>query len=164
MILRDLAEFYTRDPAKMLAEADLMKSARDLGEQLTKLAKAPMGDNYTGPVLFEGVASAQIMAELLGRNLHISRKPVTAQGRDAQAATDLSMRAELLTWSRSRGVFAGIDLNGVSISQNAADTDAFYGSPERFGAVLHGAVPPPPQAHEFLATIRRYFGDAEMHH
>jgi hypothetical protein len=46
-----------------------------------------MGDNYTGPVLFEGVASAQIMAELLGRNLHISRKPVTAQGRDAQAAT-----------------------------------------------------------------------------
>src|SRR6202167_1150914 len=70
-------------------------------------------------------------------------------GRDAQAATDLSMRAELLTWSRSRGVFAGIDLNGVSISQNAADTDAFYGSPERFGAVLHGAVPPPPQAHEF---------------
>ena len=85
-------------------------------------------------------------------------------GRDAQAATDLSMRAELLTWSRSRGVFAGIDLNGVSISQNAADTDAFYGSPERFGAVLNGAVPPPPQAHEFLATIRRYFGDAEMHH
>src|ERR1700691_4727545 len=39
-------------------------------------------------------------------------------GRDAQASTDVSMRAELLTWSRSRGVFAGIDLNGISVSQN----------------------------------------------
>jgi lipid-binding SYLF domain-containing protein len=84
-------------------------------------------------------------------------------GRDAQAATDLSMRAELLTWSRSHGVFAGIDLNGVSISQNAADTDELYGSPHRFDGILHGAVPPPPQAQEFLETVRRYFGEAEMH-
>src|SRR5271170_5956862 len=48
-------------------------------------------------------------------------------GRDAQASTDLSMRAELLTWSRSRGLFAGVDLNGISVSQNADDTDVLYG-------------------------------------
>jgi lipid-binding SYLF domain-containing protein len=84
-------------------------------------------------------------------------------GRDAQAATDLSMRAELLTWSRSRGIFAGIDLNGVSISQNAADTDELYGSAHHFDGILHGSVPPPPQAEGFVRAVARYFGDAEMH-
>ncbi len=87
MIVRDLTALYTRDPAKMISEADLMKSAHDMGQQLTQLAAAPMGDNYTGPVLFEGVASAQIMAEVLGRNLHISRKPIAPQGGAAQSAT-----------------------------------------------------------------------------
>jgi SH3 domain-containing YSC84-like protein 1 len=82
-------------------------------------------------------------------------------GRDAQASTDISMRAELLTWSRSRGIFAGIDLNGVSVSQNKADTDALYGGPHPFGVILHGAVPPPPQSERFLAAIRQYFGEAE---
>jgi SH3 domain-containing YSC84-like protein 1 len=82
-------------------------------------------------------------------------------GRDAQASTDLSMRAELLTWSRSRGVFAGIDLNGVSVSQNTADTDTLYGAAHHFDAILHGAVPPPPQSENFLHAIRQYFGEAE---
>jgi lipid-binding SYLF domain-containing protein len=85
-------------------------------------------------------------------------------GRDAQASTDLSMRAELLTWSRSRGIFAGIDLNGVSVSQNAEDTDRFYGAAHPFGEILHGTVPPPAEAQRFLATINRYFGQAGMHH
>src|ERR1035441_4657676 len=71
-------------------------------------------------------------------------------GRDAQASTDISMRAELLTWSRSHGIFAGIDLNGVSVSQNAADTDALYGATHRFDEILHGAVPPPREAEGFL--------------
>jgi SH3 domain-containing YSC84-like protein 1 len=83
-------------------------------------------------------------------------------GRDAQASTDLSMRAELLTWSRSRGIFAGIDLNGVSVSQNTADTDVLYGGSHHFDVVLHGGVPPPPQAEGFLHAIRQYFGEAEM--
>jgi lipid-binding SYLF domain-containing protein len=82
-------------------------------------------------------------------------------GRDAQASTDLSMRAELLTWSRSHGLFAGIDLNGVSVSQNAADTDALYGATHRFDEILHGAVPPPPEAEGFLHAVRQYFGEAE---
>ena len=82
-------------------------------------------------------------------------------GRDAQASTDLSMRAELLTWSRSRGVFAGIDLNGVSVSQNAADTDALYGGNHGFDLILHGGVPPPPEAEGFLHAVRQYFGEAE---
>ncbi len=82
-------------------------------------------------------------------------------GRDAQASTDISMRAELLTWSRSRGLFAGIDLNGISVSQNADDTEALYGSAHHFDAVLRGEVPAPAAARPFLHAISRYFGAAE---
>jgi SH3 domain-containing YSC84-like protein 1 len=84
-------------------------------------------------------------------------------GRDAQASTDISMRAEMLTWSRSHGLFAGIDLNGATVSQNVADTDELYGGHDRFGPVLRGEVPPPPDAERFLHAVRRYFGEAEMH-
>jgi SH3 domain-containing YSC84-like protein 1 len=81
-------------------------------------------------------------------------------GRDTQASTDVSMRAELLTWSRSRGVFAGIDLNGVSVSQNTADTDKLYGAGHSFDQILHGTVPPPQEAHPFLSSVNQYFGPA----
>lgn len=85
-------------------------------------------------------------------------------GRDAQASTDISMRAEMLTWSRSRGIFAGIDLNGATVSQNASDTDELYGAHHRFDAVLRGEVPPPSRAEGFLYAVKEYFGDARMHH
>jgi lipid-binding SYLF domain-containing protein len=84
-------------------------------------------------------------------------------GRDAQASTDISMRAEMLTWSRSRGLFAGIDLNGATVSQNQEDTDVLYGGHHHFDAVLRGEVPPPPQAEGFLHAVREYFGEAKMH-
>jgi len=84
-------------------------------------------------------------------------------GRDAQAATDVSMRAELLTWSRARGLFAGIDLNGVSVSQNKDDTDTFYGgSPHSFESILQGNVHPPAGAEPFLETVRKYFHEAHQ--
>jgi len=85
-------------------------------------------------------------------------------GRDAQASTDISMRAELLTWSRSRGIFAGIDLTGVSVSQNREDTDVFYGGSRPFEGILRGDEAVPPQAEGFLHAIRQYFGEAEMRH
>jgi TldD protein len=87
MIVRDMAVFYTRDPARMFTEDELMKSAHAVGEQVMKIAAAPLGEDYTGPVLFEGQASPQLLAEVLGRNLHLSRKPVAAPGAAAQAAT-----------------------------------------------------------------------------
>ena len=93
MIVRDLAIFYTRDPAKMFPEEELTKAAHSVGEQVLKMAAAPLGDNYTGPILFEGQASPQLMAEILGRNLHISRKPVGAPGAATQStSTELEGR------------------------------------------------------------------------
>lgn len=87
MIVRDLETFYTRDIAHMFPEEEVKKAARAMSEQVLKIAAAPMGDNYTGPILFEGGASPQLLAELLGRNLYISRKPIAAPGGNPQANT-----------------------------------------------------------------------------
>jgi lipid-binding SYLF domain-containing protein len=95
----------------------------------------------------------------IGADVSAAAGPV---GRDAQAATDLSMRAELLTWSRTHGLFAGIDLNGVSVSQNLDDTDTLYGSNHRFEEVLHGAVVPPEAAAPFIHAVEHYFGNAQV--
>jgi hypothetical protein len=78
MIMRDAALFYTNDLTKMPSEAELTAAAKAVAEGVTKLAAAPMGENYSGPVLFEGVAGPQLLAEILGSNLHISRKPTGA--------------------------------------------------------------------------------------
>ena len=70
-----------------------MKAARSIGEPGIEDRGAPLGDNYTGPVLFEGVAAPQLLAEVLGRNLYISRKPVVAPGAQRQSAnTELEGR------------------------------------------------------------------------
>jgi len=87
MIVRDWAIFYTNDITKMFPESDLTKAVQDVGSQVMKMAAAPIGENYTGPILFEGVASSQLMAEILGRNLHIARKPVAPAGAPSQAAS-----------------------------------------------------------------------------
>jgi SH3 domain-containing YSC84-like protein 1 len=79
-------------------------------------------------------------------------------GRDAQAATEAMAHAELLTWSRSRGVFAGIDLNGVSVTRNMDETEAVNGSGHSAEQLLNGEVPPPNAARGFLDSIQQYFG------
>lgn len=77
-------------------------------------------------------------------------------GRNAQASTDWRLNAELLTYSRSKGLLAGIDLSGVSVSQNTDDTNAFYGGSQAPGAILHGDVPAPSDAQAFVDTVERF--------
>ena len=84
MIVRDFQGFYSARVSAMGSEADLLSATRFLAEQTVKIAAAPMGENYSGPVLFEGAAAPQLLAGILGRNLHIARKPV---GAGAQAAS-----------------------------------------------------------------------------
>ncbi|HVW84871.1 MAG TPA: metallopeptidase TldD-related protein [Bryobacteraceae bacterium] len=86
MIVRDSALYYTHDIARLIPEAQLMTAARSVGENALKMAAAPMGENYSGPILFEGVASAQMLAEILGRNLHIGRKPIGPAGMQGQGS------------------------------------------------------------------------------
>jgi lipid-binding SYLF domain-containing protein len=78
-------------------------------------------------------------------------------GRNAEASTDISLRAELLTYSRSRGLFAGIDLGGATVSQNTDDTTLLYGAPHTFDQILKGNALPPEDSRPFLRTIAKYF-------
>ncbi len=89
----------------------------------------------------------------LGADASAAAGPV---GRDAQAATDLTMRAQILTYSRSRGLFLGVSLSGSVVRQDGGDTQAFYGKDWTFYSLLNGEVPAPPDTQSFLATIERY--------
>lgn len=77
-------------------------------------------------------------------------------GRAAAADTDWKMKAQVLTYSRARGVFAGIDLNGAKISQDRDETHVLYGKMIPFATILGGKVPPPTGSEPFLAAVRKY--------
>jgi lipid-binding SYLF domain-containing protein len=82
-------------------------------------------------------------------------------GRSGQAATDWKMNAELLSYSRNKGLFAGIDLDGTSVSQNQEDTNTYYGAPHTFDSVLKGSVAVPQGAVSFVRTVAHYFVQAK---
>ncbi len=77
-------------------------------------------------------------------------------GRDAGADTDWKMKAEVLTYSRARGLFAGVDLSGSAITQDKDETRVLYGSMESFRNILDGQIAPPAGSEPFLATVRKY--------
>jgi lipid-binding SYLF domain-containing protein len=84
-------------------------------------------------------------------------------GRDTGADTDWKMRAEVLTYSRARGIFAGIDLNGSVVTQDKDETRILYGHAVPFPDILGGKVRPREDSEPFLAAIRRYSGQAREH-
>jgi lipid-binding SYLF domain-containing protein len=94
----------------------------------------------------------------LGGDIAASAGPV---GRNSQAATDWKMSAELLTYSRSKGLFAGIDLDGSVISQSDDDTMVFYGKAETAESILKGDVAVPDNAKPFVRTVAKYFVEAQ---
>ena len=77
-------------------------------------------------------------------------------GRQAEANTDWKMRAEVLTYSRARGIFAGLELNGAVIKQDDDDTRVLYGKMIPFKTILSGTVAPPAGTHSFVATVTKY--------
>ena len=85
-------------------------------------------------------------------------------GRAGQASTDWKMNAELLSYSRAKGLFAGISLDGTSVSQNVDDTEVYYGAPEEFGKVLRGQVAVPAGAVPFVRDVAHYFVKAKAAH
>jgi SH3 domain-containing YSC84-like protein 1 len=81
-------------------------------------------------------------------------------GRDAGADTDWKLKAEMLTYSRARGVFAGVDLHGAVVSQDKDETRLLYGHMFPFQDILNGKVPPPPGSGSFVAAVTRYYEQA----
>jgi lipid-binding SYLF domain-containing protein len=85
-------------------------------------------------------------------------------GRNGQAATDWKMNAELLTYSRSKGLFAGIDLDGTSVSQNQEDTTTYFGHSHSFESILRGQVAVPVGAVPFVRDVAHHFVTAKRKH
>jgi len=81
-------------------------------------------------------------------------------GRHASANTDWKMNAEVLTYSRAKGAFAGLTLNGADVRPDEDAMRAEYGGDVTFRSVLTGAVPPPSGAHAFLAAVRNAKSEA----
>jgi lipid-binding SYLF domain-containing protein len=124
-----------------------------IGGQATDLILVAMNTNGLEDMLKNKVK--------LGGDAAASAGPV---GRNAQAGTDWKLNAEFLTYSRSKGLFAGIDLDGTVLSQNTDYTRLEYGQDMPFGTILHGQVPTPENAKRFVHTVAKYFVVSQDNH
>src|SRR6266852_1383964 len=79
-----------------------------------------------------------------------------AVGRHAEGNTDWKIRAQVLTYSRARGVFAGLTLNGAQIKQDKDSTREFYGRMVPFRTSLTGEIDPLAAANSFLSSISKW--------
>jgi SH3 domain-containing YSC84-like protein 1 len=95
----------------------------------------------------------------LGADASVAAGPV---GRQAEGSTDVKMRSEVLTYSRARGVFAGIELNGAVVKQDDDETRVLFGKMVPFRAILSGRVPPPAGSQTFLTAVRKYAREARQ--
>lgn len=93
----------------------------------------------------------------LGGDASIAAGPV---GRESSAATDITMRAEILSWSRSRGVFGGIALKGSTLRPDREVDQIIYGKEVDSKAVLQGKVPAPKAAQVLVSLLNKYSGRA----
>ncbi len=89
----------------------------------------------------------------LGGDAVVAAGPV---GRATQAETDAAMTAEILTWSRARGVFAGISLTGSTLREDEDWNTEMYGKPIKNREILQGDVAPPATAAALLGELNRY--------
>ncbi|HXJ18479.1 MAG TPA: lipid-binding SYLF domain-containing protein [Candidatus Polarisedimenticolia bacterium] len=117
-----------------------------LGGQATDFVLLVMNSRGAGAILSSKVK--------LGGDASAAAGP---KGRTAEAATDVTMRAEVLTYSRSRGLFAGISLAGSTLRPDNDANERLYG--KKIGAkdiALHGAVPVPSAARALIGTLNQH--------
>jgi lipid-binding SYLF domain-containing protein len=89
----------------------------------------------------------------LGGEGEVAAGPV---GRSATAQTDAKLTAEILSWSRSRGVFAGISLQGATLREDQDANQALYGKKLTNREIVDKMVPPPPASEHLLSILNRY--------
>jgi lipid-binding SYLF domain-containing protein len=120
-----------------------------IGGQAVDLVMLIMNDNGMRNLLSSKFA--------LGADASVAAGPV---GRHAEGNTDWKMRAQVLTYSRARGAFAGVSLNGAVIKQDKDSTRDFYGHMVTSRAALKGEIEPPPAASPFLTTLSKWAQEA----
>ena len=90
----------------------------------------------------------------IGADASVAAGPV---GRDAGASTDIQMRAQILSYSRTRGLFAGVSLNGTTIQQDRDANDRFYGMGYRTGQIVFdGLGGEPAPVGDWKAALAKY--------
>jgi lipid-binding SYLF domain-containing protein len=82
-------------------------------------------------------------------------------GRDVTAQTDATLRADILTWSRSRGIFGGVSLQGGTLRPDSDVNQAIYHTKEENKNILTGKVMPPSEAAGFLKVLTMYGGEQQ---
>jgi len=116
-----------------------------LGGQATDFVLLVMNDRGASSILSSKVK--------LGADASAAAGP---KGREAEAATDVTMRAEILTYSRARGLFAGVSLEGSTVRPDNDGNEAVYGKKlEAKDIVLKGVVPPPASASILLTELAK---------
>ena len=117
-----------------------------IGGQSTDLVLVAMNHNGFQHLLHDKLK--------LGGDAAVAAGPV---GRNTQASTTELANAEILTYSRSKGVFAGVDLTGDVVNQNQDDTRDYYGHDISYETILTGGVPVPPSSEHFVRTVNQLF-------
>lgn len=157
---------------------DLLKAAFIVGGQYGRgYAVCRHGNGWTGPAAMrmEGgsfgfqlggsatdlimlVMNTHGMNRLLSDKFTIGGQAEAAAGpvgRATSAQTDIAMHAEILTWSRSRGVFAGISVNGATLRPDNGEDKKLYGRAVTNREILNAEVPVAPAGRQFVAEISR---------
>lgn len=91
----------------------------------------------------------------LGGDIAVAAGPV---GRDSKAEAGVLANAGFLTYSRNKGLFAGVDLSGDEVNKNDKDTREYYGKDSSYEAILNGSVATPAGTKRFIREVRRVFG------
>ncbi len=91
----------------------------------------------------------------IGGDVSAAAGPV---GRSASAGTDIELHAEILTYSRSRGAFAGISLSGAVVQPDDTGNEALYGHPVHLESILDGKVGIPAEANELVQAVSKATG------
>lgn len=120
-----------------------------LGGQAIDLVLVFMGDHGMEHLLADHFK--------LGGDASAAAGPV---GRDAAADTDIKMEDKILTYSRARGLFAGIDLAGSVVKQDKDETRILYGKMAPFDEILKGRIAPPASSEPLLSVLRKVFDQA----
>jgi SH3 domain-containing YSC84-like protein 1 len=117
-----------------------------IGGEATDFVFLLMNDRAAGSLLHSKVK--------LGADASIAAGP---KGRSAEADSDAYMRAEVLSYSRARGVFAGVSLEGSTLRPDDEGNRKLYGTPEKAREIVRESdYAAPPAAHELIATLQSY--------
>ena len=84
-------------------------------------------------------------------------------GRNASAKTDVLLHAEILSWSRARGLFVGLSLEGSTLRPDDSENRKIYGRDISNKEILRGQVPVPPAGRQLIGTLNRYSGRTPEH-